>query len=61
MSDHENLPQVPETYPQLLKHIGATLEASAAEQTWTVTGSTNYEASKATQPKCVQVIQGQFF
>lgn len=41
--------------------IGATLEASAAEQTWTVTGSTNYEASKATQPKCVQVIQGQFF
>lgn len=40
--------------------IGATLEASAAEQTWTVTGSTNYEASKATQPKCVQVIQGQF-
>ncbi len=41
--------------------IGATLEASAAEQTWTVIGSTNYEASKATQPKCVQVIQGQFF
>lgn len=46
---------------QGFNRIGSTLEASAAEQTWTVTGSTNYEASKATQPKCVQIIQGQFF
>lgn len=41
--------------------IGTTLEASAAEQTWTVTGSTNFEASTASQPRCVQVVQGQFF
>jgi hypothetical protein len=46
---------------QGFNRIGSTLEASAAEQTWTVTGSTNYESSKATQPKCVQIIQGQFF
>lgn len=46
---------------QGFNRIGSTLEASAAEQTWTVTGSTNYEASKLTQPRCVQIIQGQFF
>lgn len=46
---------------QGFNRIGSTLEASADEHTWTVTGSTNYEASKATPPKCVQIIQGQFF
>ncbi len=46
---------------QGFNRIGTTLEASAAEQTWTVTGSANFEMSKTTRHRCVQVIQGQFF
>src|SRR5690348_5781783 len=34
---------------QGFNRIGTTLEASAAEQTWTVTGSANFETSTATR------------
>jgi hypothetical protein len=46
---------------QGLTRIGATLEASAAEQTWTTTGATNFEAKSGVYPRCVQVVQGHFF
>lgn len=46
---------------QGLTRIGTTLEASAAEQTWTTSGATNFEAKSGAYPRCVQVVQGHFF
>ena len=46
---------------QGLTRIGATLEASAAEQTWTTSGATNFEAKTRDYPRCVQIVQGHFF
>ena len=33
----------------------------AAEQTWTTSGATNFEAKSGDYPRCVQVVQGHFF
>jgi hypothetical protein len=46
---------------QGLTRIGTTLEASAAEQTWTTSGATNFEAKTGAYPRCVQIVQGRFF
>lgn len=46
---------------QGLTRFGATLEESAAEQSWTTSGVTNFEAMRNDYPRCVQVVQGNFF
>lgn len=46
---------------QGVTRIGTTIAASAAEQTWTTSGATNFEAKSGAYPRCVQVVQGHFF